>query len=57
MASTEQLTIDLSAELLSDLRNSIQSGEFASESEAIELILPGMVPRDRRHRTSMPFAQ
>jgi Arc/MetJ-type ribon-helix-helix transcriptional regulator len=39
MASTEQLTIDLSAELVADLRNSIQSGEFASENEAIERIL------------------
>ena len=39
MASTEQLTIELPAELVAALRNSVRSGAFASESEAIETLL------------------
>ena len=39
MRSTEQLTVDLPAELVANLRNSVRSGAFASESEAIELLL------------------
>ena len=39
MASTEQLTVELPAELVAALRNSVRSGAFASESEAIETLL------------------
>ena len=39
MASTEQLIVDLPAELVASLRNSVRSGAFASESEAIEVLL------------------
>jgi antitoxin ParD1/3/4 len=39
MTSTEQLTVELPAELVAGLRNSVRSGAFASESEAIETLL------------------
>ena len=39
MASTEQLTVELPAELVAALRNSVRSGAFASESEAVETLL------------------
>jgi Arc/MetJ-type ribon-helix-helix transcriptional regulator len=39
MASTEQLTVDLPADLVANLRDSVRSGAFASESEAIETLL------------------
>jgi antitoxin ParD1/3/4 len=39
MASTEQLTVELPAELVAALRTSVRSGAFASESEAIETLL------------------
>jgi antitoxin ParD1/3/4 len=39
MSKTERLTIDLPAHLLAGLRESVHSGAFASESEAIEVLL------------------
>ena len=39
MTTTERLVIDLPSDLVAGLRNSIRSGAFASESEAIETLL------------------
>ena len=39
MATSEQLIVDLPSDLLRDLRNSVQAGEFASEGEAVEAAL------------------
>ncbi len=39
MSKTERLTIDLPAHLVAGLRQSVRSGAFASESEAIEVLL------------------
>jgi Arc/MetJ-type ribon-helix-helix transcriptional regulator len=39
MATTERLVIELPSDLVAGLRNSIQSGAFVSESEAIEALL------------------
>jgi len=39
MSATERLVIDLPADLVEGLRDSIKSGAFASESEAIEILL------------------
>jgi antitoxin ParD1/3/4 len=39
MSATERLVIDLPADLVEGLRDSIKSGAFASESEAIEKLL------------------
>ena len=39
MSATERLVIDLPADLVEGLRDSIKSGAFASESEAIETLL------------------
>jgi antitoxin ParD1/3/4 len=39
MNATERLVIDLPVDLVEGLRDSIKSGAFASESEAIEMLL------------------
>jgi len=39
MGATERLVIDLPSDLVEGLRDSIRSGAFASESEAIEMLL------------------
>ena len=39
MSKTERLAVDLPAHLLAGLRESVRSGAFASESEAIEVLL------------------
>jgi antitoxin ParD1/3/4 len=39
MGAMERLTIELPAHLVEGLRNSVKSGEFASESAAIEALL------------------
>ena len=39
MSKTERLAVDLPAHLLAGLRESVRSGAFASEGEAIEVLL------------------
>ena len=39
MGTTERLVVDLPTELVEGLRDSVRSGAFASESEAIEALL------------------
>jgi antitoxin ParD1/3/4 len=39
MSKTERLAVDLPAHLLTGLRESVRSGAFASESEALEVLL------------------
>ena len=39
MATTERLVIELPSDLMAGLRESIRTGAFASESEAIEMLL------------------
>jgi antitoxin ParD1/3/4 len=39
VTKTERLTVDLPAHLLFGLRETVRSGAFASESEAIEVLL------------------
>jgi len=39
MSKTERLAVDLPAHLLTGLRESVRSGAFASESEAVEVLL------------------
>ena len=39
MSDTEQLTVELPADLIARLRESVRSGAFASESEAVETML------------------
>ena len=39
MSDTEQLTVELPADLIARLRESVRSGAFASESEAVEAVL------------------
>ena len=39
MSKTERLAVDLPAHLLTGLRESVRSGAFGSESEAIEVLL------------------
>ena len=39
MSKTERLAVDLPAHLLAGLRESVRSGAFASESEAVEVLL------------------
>jgi Arc/MetJ-type ribon-helix-helix transcriptional regulator len=46
MAATERLIVDLPSDLLRNLRNSVQAGEFASEGEAIEAVLRAWYPPD-----------
>jgi Arc/MetJ-type ribon-helix-helix transcriptional regulator len=41
MTRTERLAVDLPPHLLHALRESVRSGAFASESEAIEVLLRG----------------
>jgi Arc/MetJ-type ribon-helix-helix transcriptional regulator len=39
MSDTEQLTVELPADLIARLRESVRAGAFASESEAVEAVL------------------
>jgi Arc/MetJ-type ribon-helix-helix transcriptional regulator len=39
MGTTERLVVDLPAELVDGLRDSVRAGDFASESEAVEAVL------------------
>jgi antitoxin ParD1/3/4 len=39
MGAMERVVLDLPVDLMSAVRNSVQSGAFASESEAIEVLL------------------
>lgn len=39
MGTTQRLVVDLSSDLVEGLRNSVKAGAFASESEAIEILL------------------
>ena len=39
MSKTDRLAVDLPAHLLAGLRESVRSGAFASEGEAIEVLL------------------
>jgi Arc/MetJ-type ribon-helix-helix transcriptional regulator len=39
MATTERLTIELPSHLVKGLRESVKSGAYSSESEAIEMLL------------------
>ena len=39
MGTTERLVIDLPSELVAAVRQEVESGAFASESEAIEVLL------------------
>ena len=39
MSKTERLAVDLPAHLLAGLRESVRSGAFASEGEAIEVLV------------------
>lgn len=39
MSDTEQLTVELPADLIARLRKSVRSGAFGSESEAVEAVL------------------
>jgi Arc/MetJ-type ribon-helix-helix transcriptional regulator len=39
METTERLTVDLPADLVANLRDSVRAGDFASESEAVEAVL------------------
>ena len=39
MGTTERLTVELPSHLVAGLRQSVQSGDFSSESEAIETLL------------------
>jgi Arc/MetJ-type ribon-helix-helix transcriptional regulator len=41
MSKTERLAVDLPAHLLAGLRESVRSGAFTSESEAVEVLLRG----------------
>jgi antitoxin ParD1/3/4 len=41
MSKTERLAVDLPSHLLASLRESVRSGAFASESEAVEVLLRG----------------
>jgi antitoxin ParD1/3/4 len=39
MGTTERLVVDLPADLVAGLRDSIRAGNFSSESEALEAVL------------------
>jgi antitoxin ParD1/3/4 len=39
MSDTEQLTVELPADLIARLRESVRAGAFASESEALKALL------------------
>jgi Arc/MetJ-type ribon-helix-helix transcriptional regulator len=41
MSKTERLAVDLPSHLLAGLRESVRSGAFSSESEAVEVLLRG----------------
>ena len=46
MGTTERLVVDLPAELVDGLRDSVRAGDFSSESEALEAMLRVFLSRD-----------
>ena len=46
MGTTERLVVDLPADLVAGLRDSVRAGDFSSESEALEAMLRVFLSRD-----------